>query len=201
MKYSLNLDIPKLVALVIGLVLLSSCERQQTASLYYNIDSLVNEQILYLTQTKAGLRKQGEINSVAQDTTFVPADSAAWARELDIFTEIGMVNKPINQGAYEVMDGLDDPSSNLTIRSFIANKELSVVYLKLFYLETPDKLRKIEALYQQENTLLKSNRNLVMEFTDMYNKSILTSYSIVGEQKMFVGDTVNFTITGTVHLN
>jgi hypothetical protein len=200
-KYSLNLDIPKLVALVIGLVLLSSCERQQTASLYYNIDSLVNEQILYLTQTKAGLRKQGEINSVAQDTTFVPADSAAWARELDIFTEIGMVNKPINQGAYEVMDGLDDPSSNLTIRSFIANKELSVVYLKLFYLETPDKLRKIEALYQQENTLLKSNRNLVMEFTDMYNKSILTSYSIVGGQKMFVGDTVNFTITGTVHLN
>jgi hypothetical protein len=200
-KYSLNLNILKLVALVVGSAQLSSCERQQTTNLYYDIDSLVNEQIQYLTEHKAGLRKQGEISSVALDTTFIPEDSAAWARELDIFTEIGMVNKPINQGAYEVIDGLDDPFSNLTIRTYTTNKELSIVHLKLFYLDTPGKLRKIEALYQQENALLKSKRSLMMEFADIYNKSILTSYSIKGEQKMFVGDTVNFTITGTVHLN
>lgn len=185
-------------------LIMSACVRTTmitSSSISFNIDSVLQEQILYLATSHAALHKQADINDVYQDTTFMPTDSAAWAKELDIFSEIGRINKPINQGSYTVVDNLKDPSSNLTIRTLSTTQTLPIVYLKTFYLDTPDKLRKIEALYQQENALLTSKRKLVMEFTDTFNKSILTSYSVEGVQKMFIGDSVHFTITCTVHLN
>jgi hypothetical protein len=185
---------------VMFVLLVSSCERPETTIAYYNIDSLLHEQILYLNNAGAALHKQAEIRGVKQDTTFTPADSTAWANELDLFAEISTLNKPINVGSYDVTDGEADPHSNLTIRTLAANKPLSIVYLKTFYQDSPDKLRKLEALYRQENALLKSQRKLVMEFSDIYNKNIVTSYLVEGGQKMFVGDTVYFTIKGTVHL-
>ena len=72
---------------------------------------------------------------------------------------------------------------------------------KIYYQDIPSKLRKIEALYQQDNALLKTRRKLTMEFTDLYDKNILTSYSIDGTQKMFVGDSIRFTINCAVQLN
>ena len=185
-------------------LIMGSCDRSNTttpSANSFNIDSILQEQILYLSTSKAAIHKQADINDVYQDTTFMPIDSAAWARELDIFAEIGRINKPTNKGSYTVVDNLNDPSSNLTMRTLSTTQTLPIVYLKAFYLDTPDKLRKIEALYKQENALLTSKRKLVMEFTDTYNKSILTSYSVEGVQKMFIGDSVHFTITCTVHLN
>jgi hypothetical protein len=172
-----------------------------TTSVSFNIDSLLHEQIIILSTSHAALHKQATINDVHQDTTFVPADSTAWAKELDIFSEIARINKPINQGNYETLDNIADPTSNLTIRTLSTSKSLPIVYLKTFYLNSPDKLRKIEALYRQDNSLLTSKRKLVMEFSDTYNKSILTSYSIDGVQKMLIGDSIHFTITCAVHLN
>lgn len=190
-----------LYVLVVVSLLLSSCERQESTTVYYNIDSLLQDQIQFLTTKQAGLRKQAEINQVNQDTIFVPADSAAWANELDIFSEIGMINKPINRGNYDVIDGQADSTSNLTVRTYSANKSLSIIYLKTFYQDTPKKLRKIEAFYQQKNSLLASSRKFVLEFTDIYDKNILTSWSIDGHQKMFIGDSVRFTISCSIHLN
>lgn len=186
---------------IVGLSFLCSCERKETGALYYNIDSLIQEQVLYLANAHAVVHKQAGIKNISQDTTFAPADSAAWAKELDIFTEIGTINKPINRDGYVVTDGEDDPTSNLTIRTFLSGKELPIGYLKIYYQDTPAKLRKIEAIYRQENSLLASRRKLIMEFTDIYNKNILSSYSIEGEQKMFIGDSVRFSIRGIVQLN
>jgi hypothetical protein len=190
----------KAIVPMVYVLLMSSCERPETTIAYYNIDSLLQEQILYLKNAGAVLHKQAEIRGVTQDTTYTPSDSTTWANELDLFAEISTMNKPINVGGYDVSDGEADPHSNLTIRTLTANKPMSIVYLKTFYQDSPDKLRKLEALYHQENALLKSQRKLIMEFSDIYNKSILTSYLVEGGQKMFVGDTVYFTIKGTVHL-
>lgn len=186
---------------ILVVVLFSSCERTETSHTYYNIDSLIQVQVTYLAQSKARLHKKATINLDSQDTTFMPGDSAAWSKELDIFREMDLINKPINEGNYTVSDGHTDVTSNLTVRTYATTKELSIVYLKLFYQDSPTKLRKIEALYNQENALLKTRRKLVMEFTDIYNKNILSSYSIEGTQKMFIGDEVRFTVTCSVQLN
>lgn len=195
----------KFVFILIGLsiaLMFGACERPaQTQTEHFNIDSLITTQVVDLSSLNTSLAKSGIINGVKQDTVLSSLDTAAWKRELDIFSEIELFNKPAYRVSYEVKDGLRDASSNLTIRAFQTTEDLPVRYVKLFYLDNLNKLRKIEALYQQDNALMKTQRKLVMEFSDVYNKNILTSYSVEGGQKMFAGDSVHFVINGTVQFN
>ncbi|MBX2965007.1 MAG: hypothetical protein KF845_02590 [Cyclobacteriaceae bacterium] len=184
------------------IMLTNGCNQPvKTEASYFNIDSLITKQAVDLWVFKASLAKEGVINEVERDTVFITPDTTHWKNELDIFSEIGLFNKPAYRTSYEVNDGLRDASSNLTIREFRATEELPVRYVKFFYLDNLQKLRKIEALYQQENALLKTQRKLVMEFSDVYNKNVLTSYSVEGGQKMFAGDSVHFAIKGNIQFN
>lgn len=184
------------------IVLMAACTRpNKTEATHFNIDSLLHKQVVDLWSLKASLTKEGNIGETKQDTLLTALDTTRWRKELDIFTEIGLINKPAYRVLYTMKDGLADASSNLTIREFETTHELPVRYLKLFYLDDLQKLRKVEALIRQENALLKTQRKLVMEFSDVYNKNVLTSYSIEGGQKMLAGDSVHFTLNGTVQFN
>lgn len=184
------------------IVLMAACTRpNKTEATHFNIDSLLHKQVVDLWSLKASLTKEGSIGETKQDTLLTALDTTRWRKELDIFTEIGLINKPAYRVLYTMKDGLADASSNLTIREFETTHELPVRYLKLFYLDDLQKLRKVEALIRQENALLKTQRKLVMEFSDVYNKNVLTSYSIEGGQKMLAGDSVHFTLNGTVQFN
>jgi hypothetical protein len=184
------------------IVLMAACTRpNKTEATHFNIDSLLNKQVVDLWSLKASLTKEGNIGETKQDTLLTALDTTRWRKELDIFTEIGLINKPAYRVLYTMKDGLADASSNLTIREFETTHELPVRYLKLFYLDDLQKLRKVEALIRQENALLKTQRKLVMEFSDVYNKNVLTSYSIEGGQKMLAGDSVHFILNGIVQFN
>lgn len=181
--------------------LFSACDKKAAKkTLYFAIDSLVIAQSKFLADAKATLTKRAEINGEEETNQFTPKDTTAWQHELDIFAELKTINKPINMGTYTVENGVKDTNSNLTIRSFTSTKKLPVAYLKVFYLDTPSKLRRIEALYQEDNSLLKGSRLLIMEFQEIENKIVLISYSIEGGQKMFLGDAVQFSVKGTVTL-
>ncbi|MCU0398582.1 MAG: hypothetical protein MUC73_10810 [Cyclobacteriaceae bacterium] len=181
--------------------LFPSCKQERSVSGYYPVDSLLEEQIQLLTNTPISLQKEAWINSGHQDTLIASLDSATWYNELDMFNEIDWINRPINQGSYTVLDKQKDPYSNLIIREYRANKPMAIRYLKLYYQDTPVKLRKLESLYEMESALLSSKRKLTMEFTDLYNKNILSSYSVEGEQKLVVGDSVHYLIKGKVQFN
>lgn len=182
-------------------IFLSACEEKQAQSgNYYSIDSLVHAQVQYLKASKAVLTKKAEIDGVEEDTTITPVDSAAWANELDIFAELAVINSPGNASRYEVKRAEKDPNSNLSVDSFTGKDALPVVYLKTFYLNTPSQIRRVEALYQEENSLVKGSRLLIMEFQRIGNEIMLTSYSIEGSQKMFLGESVKFSIRGTISL-
>lgn len=179
----------------------SSCKQERSVSGYYPVDSLLKEQIQLLTNTSVSLQKEAWINSAHQDTLIVSLDSATWSNELDMFNEIDWINRPINQGGYTILDQQNDPYSNLIIREYRANKNRTIQYLKLYYQDTPTKLRKLESLYEMESALLFSKRKLTMEFTDLYNKNILSSYSVEGKQKLVMGDSVHYLIKGKVQFN
>src|SRR5690606_30966936 len=108
----------KIVFIFIGLslaVMFSGCERPTpTQTAHFNIDSLITSQVIDLSALHASLMKAGTINAVKQDTVLTALDTAAWRRELDIFSEIELFNKPAYRVSYEVNDGLRDASSNLT---------------------------------------------------------------------------------------
>lgn len=181
------------------LFVLLSCESKKTKTQqYYPIDTLIQSQINFLTKSKAQLTKKAEINGTEETTTLVPKDSAAWAHELDIFAELNSINAPVNAGKYIAQGGLRDSTSNLSIHLITAQSALPVVYVKIFYLESLSKIKRIEALYREETSLLRGTRLLILEFQEINNKTVLVSYSIEGSQQMFLGDAVQFAVRGTI---
>ena len=61
-----------------------------------------------------------------------------------------------------------------------------------------DRVRKIEAEYNARNALYKSTRLLTLEFEEVEGKSRLTSYAVDGGQKMFLDDSVQYTIDAAI---
>jgi hypothetical protein len=183
------------------LIFLSACEKKENVkSRYYAIDSLINAQVQSLSDSKAMLEKKAEIDGVEQTNTFSPKDSTAWANELDIFDELKVINNPSNASNYVVVKGGKDGNSNLSVDSFTGKETLPVVYLKIFYLTTPSQIRRIEALYLEENSLVKGSRLLILEFQRVGSQVMLASYSVEGSQKMFLGESVKFSVRGTISL-
>jgi hypothetical protein len=181
-------------------LLLFCCGSKPKQSGLFNMDSLVSEQIHYLTEHQEKLHKTAMINGVKDDSVFT-ADTTTWKNELEIFRQLQSINKPVNRGRYIVDDGLFDPASNLTVKAFTDTTGLPVRYLRVFYQESIVKPRKIEALYDNKNPLYSSSRLLTLEFGHFKNRVILSSYMIEGGQQMKLGDSVMFKIKGEVILD
>ena len=182
-----------------GWLCIAACNSPREEAAFYPIDSLVTAQIEQLTAVKARLQKEAVLGEKTNSITYTPADTAAWIKELDVFRQLKIINKPINRGSYLIKDGQLDPASNLTVKSFMStDAELPVRYMKIYYQNSFDKPRKIEASYDEKNSLYESARLLSLEFGQINNKTILTSYSINGGQKMIMGDSVSFIIKGKI---
>jgi hypothetical protein len=178
-------------------IVVSSCNQGTDTTKLYNIDSLVNQQVQRLAVAKPKLQKHAFLGNKSDTLSYVP-DSAAWSRELEIFRQLEAMNKPVNRSNYLVDDNLYDPGSNLTVKAFTALEPLPVRSVRVFYDTDIQKPRKIEAIYDEENTLYKSSKNLVLEFQQIDNKNLLTSYSIDGGQKMILSDSVTFSVKGRI---
>lgn len=189
--------------LLIVFALLSVCScrlEEKRRALYYPMDSLVTAQVVYLTRARATLTKHTTINT--RDTLTVVPDSAGWRKELSIFDELGDINKPVNQKQYQVDDGLKDIRSNLTVKSIhTTDDKMPIASMKIFYQDVPAKVRKIEAEVRQGSALYGSTRTVTLEFQDVNRQPVLTSYSLVGGQKIFLGDSVIYRIDGTIALS
>lgn len=192
-------DLPRSACVILFLaVAASSCQEEKQPATFYPVDSLISDQIHYLTQIRAGLFKEALLSGKADTVSYTPRDTVAWQNELGIFRKLDIINKPVNKGSYLVDDGLFDPGSNLTVKAFTSLKKLPVVYLKIYYQASIDRPRKIEALYDEANALYRSARLLSMHFEQIENKAVLTRYSIKGGQKMIFGDSVAFFISGKI---
>lgn len=186
------------VLAVLLLSVLASCQSEIQPAGFYAIDSLVKNQVQLLTHLGAGLRKEAQLDNERDTVQYIPSDTTAWTTELGIFDKLREINKPVNRANYDVKDGLLDQESNLTVKLFQSRKELPIEYLKIYYHRSLDKPRKIEALYRERNLLFSSARLLSMYFQQMNGNIILTSYSVQGGQKMILGDSVEFAVTGKV---
>jgi hypothetical protein len=192
----------KTVVVLGALVLLAACKDSRNDFVFYPVDSLVTAQINALTVRKASLHKEALLGTQVNSLKYTPKDTLTWINELDVFRQLETMNKLVNRDSYIVDDGLYDPGSNLTVKAFTAKEEtdLPVNYLRVFYHESVNNPRKIEALYNENNTLYKSSRLLIMEFEQIQDTTLLTSYSIHGGQKMTLGDSIIFAISGKIQI-
>jgi hypothetical protein len=168
---------------------------------YYNIDSLFQAQSQLLFSTKASLTKVAVLGDKKEETKFSP-DSLGWIREFGTLSELSLINKPIYRGLYDVNDG-SDVKSNLRVLSYTVKKgkKVPVPLLRIYYLGSLNNIRHIEGSYNEENELYSGSHILSLELQDVYNKTVITSYSIQGHQKMILADAVDFTIDGQIKID
>ncbi len=188
----------RVVVLLLFVGLVSSCQKQKvTMKRYLDMDSLVNAQVNYLSHSKSSLKKDATIGDKTSSSTTL-LDSTGWSHELDVFRQLDLINRPIYRDVYKVKDGVKDSKSNLMVRSYEAPTDSPVPYLRLYYQDTPTRLKKLEALYQETNSLYGSHRKLEMHFDELNGKSYLKGYRIEGNQKMILSDSVHYTIHSEV---
>jgi hypothetical protein len=171
---------------------------------YYNLDSLLQAQTQLLITTKASLTKSAYLGE-RKETKKLSPDSLGWIDEFGTLSELALINKPIYRGMYSVMDEQDN-KSNLRILSYAIKDrkqegKLPVRNVRIYYLGSLDRIKRIEGTYREENELYRGSHTLSIELQDVYNKTMITSYSIVGHQKMILADSVDFTIEGQIGIN
>ena len=189
----------RIIVLILLGSLVSCADGKKTKALY-PVDSLLQAQANYLSARKAHLKKIVVLGGKEEEISLAPKDIIAWRNELEIFTALDVINKPINRSYYSIED-LSDSRSNLKVKAFTTTEDLPVRFIKIYYYQSPNKLRRLEAQFKESNSLYTSSRDLTMDFQQFGDTIVLTSYNIVGGQKMLLDDTVQYRITGSLGLN
>lgn len=187
------------IGLIFFVVSLSGClDQPETRAVYYfNLDSMLVAQKEYLLQNKMRLDKWAYVDSDTAQNIYTP-DSLGWKDELAFFNKMN-INKPVLQGVYnESIE--NDVNSNLKVKAFIPAKDadVEVQYLKLYYLNDLSQLKKMEALYQENNPIYKSQRKFTLLFEEKSGAAIIDKFLVEGSQKMILKDSVKFKIEGKV---
>lgn len=180
---------------VVAVFIFSSCQQSEVKydKPYFDFDSLVSEQVKSMAKSK--WKKIFRLNQKS-DTVVIQPDSMR--AELDIFTQLDVINKPIFKNRYSVEEK-KDVHSNLLVRSYRfredeMDKLKSPVPLVEFYFYNQfSDLRKIVSVINEKNLLLNSSRQLSLEFEEGNQKKIV-AYEIKGFQKMLLADSVILSI-------
>jgi hypothetical protein len=183
----------------IFILIFSSCEQKKIdRNDFFPIEKIIGEQALLLSSSHADLHKKATLNDSLYEVSTTPADSMAWSHELDIFRELELINKPIYKDDYVITDNINDPKSNLVIKEFRATRNIPVSLVKIFHRPGNEDMIKMEAIYNEENSLYRSSRHMSLVWDDHDGNQVLTSYAIKGGQKIFLGDTTVFEIQGKI---
>ncbi|RAW03068.1 hypothetical protein [Pseudochryseolinea flava] len=190
------------ILVVVSGMLMFSCniKKDRSSSGYYPIDSLLKAQANALHRHRAEVSKTSSLSDVNETNTFHPKDIASWEKELAALMEIDAINRPTYNGLYQVDKGLADTRSNLKVDAFTAQGDLPVQSLRIYYQDSPAKVRKIEAVLKEENSLYTSKKFFELEFQDIDRQNILTAYTVEGEQKMYLKDSVHYKIAVAITL-
>ncbi len=168
---------------------------------YYNIDSLLNEQITFLKNSKAMLHKTYRVDELLLDEVSVELDSTQWSSALSVFRVLD-INKASLIDAYQIMDHVADSSSNLTILQYLLKDPKSNVPLKelnLYYLHSIQDLKKVVGKSGSSSFIYQSEKTLKLVFDKSYHQTSLKAYSISTNQKTLFRDStfihVDFDVT------
>lgn len=175
--------------------LMFSCKHQNLKydKPYFDFDSLVNVQVEKLSEAKATVSKKTFLNEENDSIAFVP-NAEQWKNELNELAQLDVINKPSFKTAYHFTDAKDD-HSNLQVRTYSTTSKSPVAWVKFYFLKNFKKLKKIESIYHEENTMVTSQKKLWIDFDDSLQ---IAHYHIQGFQKMILNDSVKFSIDGKI---
>ncbi len=170
------------------LFFLSACSNfneVKKISTYYNIDSLLSSQIIFLPNS-INLKKEVMWNSISENSNFSPLNFD-WKKELNVFNQID-INQPSNKSAYEISS-----KNNVIEYKKLVDEEGIISILITF--DSNDKPKSIIAYGIKKNFLFNSYRNYKLSFDSIGN---LTNYIFEDKQIRIFNDTLLYKVSGNV---
>lgn len=167
-------------ALVIGLLSCNeSGEKALRVNEYFNLDSLLDNQIELLAKSSLKLNKQAILDGELEEEIFDP-DTTRLKDEFKIFREFDL-NKTNYVGAYEIKK-----TGNQVRYELKPDQKSPVKYLEI--VSDDEGIYRIEGLFFEDKEIFKHKREIRVEFSD----GLVSAYSIEGFQDMVMKDTVQF---------
>jgi len=170
------------------LFFLSACSNfneGKKISNYYNIDSLLNSQIIILPNSN-DLQKEVTWNSKSEKSNFSP-QNFDWQKELNVFNQID-INQVSNKSLYEVLS-----KDNLIEYKKLADEE-GIITIEITF-DSNDKPKSIVAYGIKKNFLFNSYRNYNLSFDSIGN---LTNYLFEDKQIRIFNDTLLYKVYGNI---
>lgn len=180
MKYSLII----MALLLVGSACKENKEAVREIHVYFDLDSLIDEQIYILTDRGAQVQKSVRMNGESESKTLVP-DTALWEEEFSIVREFN-INRPYYVGLFQ-----QHKKENI-ISYQSSDEDVAVKKFDLFY--DAGELIRVESLLQEEKYIYSNERKLTLEF----DNGLLMFYEIDGEQKMILQDKEDYVISGSI---
>ena len=170
-------------------------KKQKAIDVYFDINGLVDKQLLLLDSISPSLLKTATINGIQEKTEFIPTDSL-WEKELLIFRSAD-INKPMLVDSYLKSEDKNESISSIT---YISKFPKSTLVDTLFISLKSTVPSQVYVSMRSQNTLFKTSKKLTLNFKDLQGQPALTDYSVVGWQKMISKDSTYFDILGSINL-
>jgi len=174
----------KLLFISLLLVGCTELETQNSTKTYFDLASLVNQQIAELNKNQPLTHKNLAIEEKKEVLNTTKID---WQKELELFLQADL-NKQSYQLSYN-----KEETPKMAVYMLKEGESLPVKSLKIIFDEDKS-VKHIEALIQTENYLYKSEKYLLMTL----DKNHLTHYQIEGLQELFIGKKKRFKADGIV---
>ncbi|MFP4089425.1 MAG: hypothetical protein ACLFUB_05235 [Cyclobacteriaceae bacterium] len=162
---------------------------------YYDLQGLISRQIALLDSLSPEVAISARIGA-REEQTKVRKDSAAWAETLQLYADADL-NNPVLRGMYQEKDSsLNDSPWQARIYRAHEPEEVDIPYLKVYYEDSPENVRYVEALFREENPLYSTRRLMSLQFSEENGSPRLTGFKTLGRQKMIFRDSVTYVTTG-----
>ncbi|MEQ9304185.1 MAG: hypothetical protein RJQ14_09740 [Marinoscillum sp.] len=179
----------KMLCLLGLFVVLSACEQTTKSKVkldaYFDLDSLLDQQILQLNERGVTLLKTVTMDGMAENRTESP-DTSGWNEEFIIIRDFNL-NKAYYVGSYARLDLEDGFEYHL-------EDDIKAPVSSFRVTERDGSLAEIQASYFEDKTIFQHKRDLKITFVNQ----LIKTYQISGYQKMVMKDTIFYTISGEI---
>lgn len=177
----------RFLLLLVFIVLLgcSQLKPEMNITSYYNLDSLITQQVKVLSDRNVRLTKTVSIND-SSETRVIQMDSSEWEKELQFFRQLN-INEPRLVGGFRV----DSTGSRI---NYLPKKQTSSRVEELTIIFQEGNVSEISGRIFEENDIYETKKNILVVF----DNEIIESYALSGYQKIVLKDSAEFTIIGKI---
>ncbi|KYG83507.1 hypothetical protein [Roseivirga echinicomitans] len=161
---------------------------------YFDLVELLDEQIAAFEEERPTLTKELSVNGET-DQVIVQFDSAKqWKEELGLFYQAD-----INKLGLETSYVTEELSTGTDIKKVIDSAKTDRPSVRsIEYNYRADRLESIRIIMKDENPVYKFEKELSLYFNVVQGKSVLSSFTISGDQSMILKDELNYSLKAKI---